>query len=162
MIVHNPVTILSGYVRPGDTVLDIGPGKGYFTIPLCRLVGEQGRVIALDIQSEMLSAIAKRAKRHGMGTNLELKLLVGLDFDLAVLADFALAFWMVHEVPDKQDFLRQIFQHLKSGGRLLIAEPFLHVTKPMLAETCAIAQTVGFEVLSQPRIFFSHAVLLGK
>jgi len=54
---------LSPYVKHGDTVINIGPGMGYFTIPLARLVGPTGHVIAIDIQTKMLSALARRAEK---------------------------------------------------------------------------------------------------
>ena len=47
--VQDPEEIVKPYVRRGSTVLDIGCGMGYFTIPLAGLVGEEGQVIALDI-----------------------------------------------------------------------------------------------------------------
>lgn len=41
---HDPEKILSPYVNEGDTALDIGPGMGYFSIPLARLVGSKARL----------------------------------------------------------------------------------------------------------------------
>jgi len=49
-LLHNSEKILQPYVAEGNTILDIGPGMGYFTIPLARMVGEKGKVIAADIQ----------------------------------------------------------------------------------------------------------------
>jgi len=56
-LIHDPESILGSYVRYGDTVLDIGPGMGYFTIPLAGLVGPSGLVIAADVQQRMLDAL---------------------------------------------------------------------------------------------------------
>ncbi len=53
-LLHDPEAILRPYVHEGDRVIDIGPGMGYFTIPLAQLVGAQGRVTAIDIQSKCL------------------------------------------------------------------------------------------------------------
>ncbi|MFC1971060.1 class I SAM-dependent methyltransferase [Chloroflexota bacterium] len=47
----------------GWTVLDVGPGMGYFTIPLAKLVGDTGKVIAADLQQKMLDGILKRIVR---------------------------------------------------------------------------------------------------
>lgn len=58
-LVQDPEKIIKPYVRGGSTVLDIGCGMGYFTIPLARLVGEKGQVIATDIQEQMLSALQR-------------------------------------------------------------------------------------------------------
>ena len=62
---QDPYEILSPYVKQGFTVIDIGPGMGYFTIPLLKLVGKDGKVIAVDIQEKMLAAI--KTPRHKGG-----------------------------------------------------------------------------------------------
>ena len=59
--VHNPHAILSPYVTTGMTVLDFGCGMGLFAIALAKLVGETGKVIAVDLQQQMLDVLVKRA-----------------------------------------------------------------------------------------------------
>jgi ubiquinone/menaquinone biosynthesis C-methylase UbiE len=56
-LVHKPRRILEAHVGKGMTVLDLGCGPGYFTIELAKLVGEEGRVIAADIQQGMLDTV---------------------------------------------------------------------------------------------------------
>src|ERR1051325_6297489 len=63
---HNPAGVLTRYVRPGMTVLEPGPGMGYFTMELARRVGESGRVIAVDLQPEMLTGLRRRAAKAGL------------------------------------------------------------------------------------------------
>jgi len=53
-LLHNPTRILTPFVRPGMTVLEPGPGMGYFTLELARLVGTSGRVVAVDVQPKMI------------------------------------------------------------------------------------------------------------
>ena len=53
-IIHNPARMLGTMVEEGQTVVDIGCGLGFFTLALAQMVGAHGKVIALDIQSEML------------------------------------------------------------------------------------------------------------
>ena len=60
---QDPVEILSPYVREGMTVLEPGPGMGFFTIPLARLVGSSGRVIAVDMQPRMIQGLMRRAAK---------------------------------------------------------------------------------------------------
>src|SRR6516225_8486491 len=60
---QDPVKIVSPYVREGMTVLEPGPGLGFFTVPLARLVGSSGRVIALDMQPKMIEGLKRRAAK---------------------------------------------------------------------------------------------------
>ena len=59
---HNPEAILSPYIRPGFTAINVGPGMGFFTVAMCRLAGKEGRVIAADLQQKMLDGVARRAR----------------------------------------------------------------------------------------------------
>ena len=53
-LMQDPVKVVAPYVREGMTVLEPGPGMGFFTLELARLVGPSGRVVAVDIQPRML------------------------------------------------------------------------------------------------------------
>jgi len=159
---QNPDKIIAGFVHPGDTVVDIGPGQGYFSIPMARIVGEQGRIIAIDIQKQMLDALAAKAEKSGVAKRITCTLVYNADLGLNADADFILAFWMVHEVPDKEIFLKSLYSVLKPGKRLLIAEPYLHVSKKMMEETEQISLSIGFTIVDRPSIFFSRSVILQK
>ncbi len=63
---ENPEALLTPYVREGMTVLEPGPGMGFFTLPLARMVGPAGRVVAVDIQARMLDALERRARKAGL------------------------------------------------------------------------------------------------
>jgi 2-polyprenyl-3-methyl-5-hydroxy-6-metoxy-1,4-benzoquinol methylase len=163
-IFHDPGKIVAPYIKPGATVVDIGPGKGYFTIPMCRMVGgaqgSEGRVIAVDIQERMLKAIQRRAAVAGLAGNLTTHLSRPDDFGLAVKADFVLAFWMVHEVPEAGQFFTNVKEIMKPGAILLIAEPLFHVTKGRFDKTLRTAQEVGFKIVARPAISLSYAAAL--
>jgi len=161
-LLQNPKRTIAPYVKPGWTVLDVGPGMGYFTIPLAKLVGDSGKVIAADIQKQMLKGIYKRALKAGVQDRIELHLSMPESIGVTGPIDFCLAFWMVHEVNDRAHFLGEIFQILKPQGQLLLAEPKLHVAKINFNSTVEIAKQAGFSIVETPGIFFSYAVLLGK
>ena len=74
--------------------------------------------------------------------------------------DFALAFAMVHEVPDAAHFLAEIAAALKPGAKLLLAEPKGHVTEPQLAVTLELAERAGLSLESRPAIPASRSALL--
>ena len=69
---HDPERLLDPYVKPGMTVVDIGCGMGYFTVGLAKLVGPEGKVIAVDLQQQMLDALERRARRAGMADRIVL------------------------------------------------------------------------------------------
>lgn len=159
---QNPYKMLSKFITPGDTVLDIGCGMGYFTVPMAEMVGEKGKVFAVDLQSKMLEMVKIRAEKKHVQERIVMYQAKPESLDLKVQADFALAFWMIHEVPDRERLLAEIFSALKDAGELLIVEPKIHVSKFNYDETIEIAESVGFKVKKRPGIALSWASLLLK
>ena len=66
---------------------------------------------------------------------------------------------MLHEVPDQSRLLGEIHHCLKPGGKLLLAEPPIHVTGKKFANEVAIAEEVGFRIVERPHVRWSHAVV---
>jgi len=163
-LIHDPFKILSPYVHQGDTIIDIGPGMGYFTIPLARLVGASGQVIAVDIQQRMLSALTARAQKHGISAIIKTHLAQPDSLGLHDKADFILAFWMAHEVPDQQRFLSEIRDLMKPDGLFLLAEPLFHVSRKNFTRVVNMAKEAGLVIKEFPEIRMSQSALfnLGK
>jgi ubiquinone/menaquinone biosynthesis C-methylase UbiE len=157
--VQNPEKTIEPYVHPGDTVLDVGPGMGYFSIPLAKRVGEKGRVFAADVQIEMLHALQKRAKRAGVEQRITLHLCKEDSLGLSIKFDFALSFWMVHEVPDQESFFKEIRSLLKPDGKFLMSEPKIHVNKAKFKATVEKAIRAGLTLKSRPDISLSRSAL---
>lgn len=57
---QNPGKILAPYVTNGATVLEVGPGMGFFTLPVAKMAGPNGKVVCVDLQEEMLAMLASR------------------------------------------------------------------------------------------------------
>ena len=161
-LIQDPDLILRGLVQPGQAVLDIGCGMGYFSLPLARLVGEKGTVICVDMQAEMLEATRRKAAKAGLDSIMRFQRCSENSLGLNTAADFALAFWMVHEVSDQETFLGEIKESLNPAGTLLIAEPKLHVARADFNKTVATALQVGFVIAAEPAVPMSMAVLLRK
>jgi ubiquinone/menaquinone biosynthesis C-methylase UbiE len=113
---QNPFKILSGYVKTDDMVLDVGPGMGYFTFPLSQIVGANGKVVALDIQAEMLKRLEQKVTRNKM-LNIKITLYDGIKFNLNEKFDFLLLFWMYHEVKNKPVFIKEIGSVMKKDAK---------------------------------------------
>lgn len=159
-LAHDAGKILSPYLREGMTAVDLGCGMGYFSIAMAGIVGNQGTVISVDIQKEMLAVLRRRAEKAGVMDRIRLHLAKEHDLGLTEKVDFALVFWMAHEVPDARKFFSQIHAVLAEGGKLLLAEPRLHVTRSRFEEVLAAAKAAGFKVAGSPPIRFSRSALL--
>jgi ubiquinone/menaquinone biosynthesis C-methylase UbiE len=159
---HNPRKILGSYVQEGGTAIDIGCGMGPFTVELARLVGANGRVIAVDLQEEMLQRVEKRLNRAGLTDRVELHRCQPDSLGLAAEADFILAFWMAHEVPDAHAFFEQIAGLLKASGRFLLVEPNGHVGQEEFQGEVEAAQAAGLSILERPKIAISRAALFSS
>jgi len=164
-IYYKPENVLKPYIHEGMTVLEVGTGMGFFTLPLARLVGESGHVVCVDLQERMLRAVKKRAARARLIDRIELRVCtptsLGID-DLAEKVNFALVFAVVHEVPDAKRFLSEIQTSLGKGGRLLFSEPAGHVPRKAFEDTLATAQILGFRIADSPKITRSYSSLWVK
>jgi ubiquinone/menaquinone biosynthesis C-methylase UbiE len=161
-LLHKPEKILSGLVLPGQTAADFGCGPGYFTLQLARQVGPSGKVYAVDLQSEMLAVVRRRAEEAALQDRIVFQQAQPESTGLSVPLDFALTFWMVHEVPDRKAFLNEIFRLLKPGGQLLLVEPRMHVSDKNFAETLAIAESAGLQQVRPVKVAISRAILFRK
>jgi SAM-dependent methyltransferase len=163
-ILQNPRALLEPHVHPGMVVLEPGCAMGFFTLDLARLVGERGRVVAVDLQERMLAALARRAARARLSGRIETRRVEGSRLgveDLEGKVDFVLAFYLVHELPDQGAFFAEVVRTLAHGGRVLVAEPRRHVEAGAFERSLELAARVGLVVLDRPRIRSSHAALLG-
>ncbi|HMK39348.1 MAG TPA: class I SAM-dependent methyltransferase [Bacteroidota bacterium] len=158
---QNPHTILAPYVKEGMTVLDVGCGPGFFSLEMARMVGAGGKVISADVQDGMLQELSNKVR----GTELEKRITpVKCDqgrINVSEMVDFILAFYMVHEVPDKNSLFRQMKEILKKQGQILLVEPKLfHVSRRAFAVTTTVAESLGFKAYPGPRLGLSWSALL--
>ena len=164
-LLQNPSKILSPHVKKGMNVLDIGCGMGFFSLPLAKMVGSDGKVICVDLQEKKIKALEKRARKAGLLKRIETRLCsqtsLGLD-NLNEKIDFALAFAVVHEVPDTNAFFFEIYKSLKPAGKLLVSEPKARVSENDFSTSVSVAEENGFKVIEKPEIGRSYSVVLGK
>ncbi len=161
-LIHNPNQILRPYVSKGNTVLDVGCGMGYFSLELARLVGPNGKVIAADLQPQMLAGLNKRSRKAGLQSVIRPHLCGATTIGVTEPVDMISAFWMVHEVSNRKAFLQELFSLLKPDGVLLIVEPLIHVSRTSFENTVDICNELGLFDISYPRITFSRAVVFKK
>ena len=164
-LVENPDRMFSPFVREGMTVLEPGCGPGFFTLPLARMAGPEGRVIAVDLQKKMLDILRNRAQKAGLKERIDFRQVgpdgMGLG-DLAGTVDFCVAMHMVHEVRDKDTFFRDVYSALKPGGRFMIVEPRGHASANEFSQMLEIASQPGFKADDSQGTFMSRGVILLK
>jgi len=161
-LIHNPEKMLEKFIKEGDTVVDIGCGMGYFSIGMAKMVGAKGRVISVDLQEKMLKRVSHRAQQKGFLSRITLHKCSSDKLGVNEQADFALGFWMVHEVRNKDAFFSQIVAFLKPGARFLLVEPKIHVKEPYFRKITDIAVKAGLKQCSEEKIGLSRAMLFVK
>ena len=109
-------------IAPGSTVADIGAGTGYFSLRLAKRVGPQGRVLATDIQPQMLAMLSENMRAAGI-RNIEPILCTPTDAKLPEgQLDLALMVDVYHELASPEKTMTQVRRALKPDGRLVLVE----------------------------------------
>ena len=117
------------------------------------------------MQDKMLSELSKRAKRAGVGSLIECRraesnsLKIG---DIRASIDFTLAFAVVHEVPDIPHLFEEVFQALKPGGIMLMADPASRFPQADFDAALTSAKKAGFTIVNSPDIWRSVSVVMKK
>jgi ubiquinone/menaquinone biosynthesis C-methylase UbiE len=159
-LMHKSGKILLPFINEGMTVLDMGCGPGFFTADLARFVGEKGKVIAADLQQEMLDKMIMKVTSFGLQQRVEPHKCQSDSTGIDKKTDFILAFWMAHEVPDQQKFIEELKSLLNPSGRILIVEPMIHVNRRSFSEMIARIESAGLQIMARPHVAFSRSVLL--
>lgn len=147
---HDPEKILDGYIKPGMKVIDYGCANGYFSLPMARMVGENGKVVGFDIQEKMIGKLLSRAEKAGLQKQIEGRLVTMPNAfnGMQETVDFALLFAVAHEVPDRAQLFKNISAMLKPGAKLLFAEPKGHVSKSDFEHSLLMAARAGLVVVT--------------
>ena len=162
---QDPEKLLRPYIREGMRILEPGPGMGFFTLPLARMAGESGRVIAVDLQEKMLEGLRTRTARAGLLDRIDLRKAqpdsLGVE-DLRGTVDLVVAIALVHEMPSEEAFFRQVADALKPGGLVVLVEPKGHVSAEKFQRELDAAHRAGLKKLDEVPGGHPPAALLKK
>jgi ubiquinone/menaquinone biosynthesis C-methylase UbiE len=165
-LVERPEPLLEPYVEPGMRVLDFGSAMGFFSLPLARMVGAQGRVVCADVQPRMIAGLLKRARKAGLADRLETIVCGEQDLGLSAQEgriDLAVAIHVIHEVHDIAGTFQQLARSLKPPrARLLVIEPRGHVTQVLFDFELQAARRAGLLVEETPPLLRRRAALLRR
>ncbi len=109
-------------LKSGHTIADIGCGPGFFTVPAAEIVGEKGRVLAADVQGEMLSAVRARVMEHGLSN---VRIVKSSDTEVPLppgCADLVLLAFTLDEIDQRARFLHRVGRLLNADGKMAILE----------------------------------------
>lgn len=119
-----PAEVLSRlHLAPGACVADIGAGTGYFSIPLAKAVGEEGKVFAVDMQPEMLDLFRQKLEQPGSPANISLHLGAASQLPLPDgSVDLALYANIWHELDDQDAALREAIRITAPKGKIALLD----------------------------------------
>ena len=137
-------------IHPGETVLELGPGPGVFTVEAARRIGPEGRLIVVDIQPDMIERVEMRLREEGL-TNVETHVAgaYGLPIEDECV-DRAFLITVLPEIPHRRRALDELNRVLKPGGMLSITEEFMDPDYAFPFETTQLVEAAGF---SRERFF---------
>ena len=145
-------------IRPGECVLELGPGPGAFTVDAARRAGPDGRVIAVDIQPEMVAQLEERVRKANL-TNVETHVASAYELPLENESiDRTFLVTVLPEVPDQNRALAELRRVLKPGGQLSITEEFIDPDYPLSSETIRRVEAAGFELAQRFGSFLVYTV----
>lgn len=148
--------------EPGERLLEIGPGTGYYTLDLAGWVGPAGTVRIFDIQQEMLDHTMRRAEERAIG-NVEPTLGDAASLPYAdESVDAVVLVTVLGEIPDQAAALREIARVLAPGGRLVVGELVgdPHYTSPGALR--ALGEATGLRLAQRSGPAFGYFARLVK
>jgi ubiquinone/menaquinone biosynthesis C-methylase UbiE len=143
------------------TIMDLGCGPGFFSIEMAKMLNGSGKVIAADLQEGMLMKVKQKISGTALAQQIILHQCQNDRIGIQGKADFILAFYMIHEVPDQLMLFSELKSILKPDGMMFIVEPKFHVSKSAFETMAILIEKSGFEIIERPGITMSRALLIG-
>jgi ubiquinone/menaquinone biosynthesis C-methylase UbiE len=132
--------------RPGERLLEVGPGTGYYSLPAAQWVSPDGSLDVLDVQQEMLDHTIRRAREEGI-ENITATLADARELPFGDDSfDGAFLVTVLGEIPDQDAALTELRRVVRPGGRVVVGELF---GDPHMVTHAALrrrAETAGLRV----------------
>jgi ubiquinone/menaquinone biosynthesis C-methylase UbiE len=158
---HNPNKILKPFIKKDIIAVDIGCGPGVFSIEIAKLMEGTGKVISVDMQQGMLDIIKKNITGKSYEKSIVLHKCTQNSLNLKETVDFVLMFYMVHEVPNRENLFNEVLPLINKNGLIMIVEPGLVSKKEFNGMVDSIKEK-GFEEYEKPKIPLSKGIVLKK
>lgn len=145
-------------LESGNTVLELGPGPGYFSVEASRIVGPSGRVVCLDIQRDMIAILNDRLRTEGAGNADPV---VGDATRLPLAGDSvdkAFLFAVLGEIPDRPAALGELRRVLRPGAVLGFSETLTDPDYIFMASLDDLCRAFGFERLEERGVLLGYTM----
>ena len=152
---ENPNEMVLPLVKPGDRVMELGPGLGFFTCPLAQALSNNGEILCVDVQANMLERLGARLEKRGLRERVQLRQCrfddLGLGGETNAF-ELVLALHVVHETPHPTQTIQALADCVKPGGKLLLVEPPGHCPDDLWLQEIAAAHAAGLQRVAHPRL----------
>ena len=170
-IIDNPIrrriqppdeTVIRHGIESGMTVLEVGPGNGTYTIATARRVGDNGKLITVDIEPKMIERVRKRAQKEGI-KNIEAR--VADVFELPFEDGYFNVIYMIAvigEIPTPERAMREFYRVLSSQGTLVFSELIFDPDYPRAVALERMAKSIGFQLKKKLGNFICYTLIFEK
>lgn len=159
---RRPCNIIKPYVTDGMSILDIGCGPGFFSIEMASALNKSGKIIAADVQQEMLDKIKEKIHDTPLEDKIQLHLCNEDSIGLNEKVDLILAFYRIHETSNQKQLFTELKSLLNTNGKILIVEPKVYISEKKFEEMREVIEEVGLKIIDNPKILFSRTMLLAN
>lgn len=149
-------------IKPGMTVLEVGPGNGAYTVAAARRVGARGRVVTIDIEPKMIARVEGRAQAEGI-KNIEAR--VANVHDLAFedeTFDVIYMIAVIGEIPAPEKAMKEFYRVLSPSGALVFSELLFDPDYPRAQTLIRKANAASFRLQNKIGNFFYYTLIFEK
>lgn len=149
-------------LEPGMTVLEVGPGKGTYTLAAARRIGEEGKLVAIDIEPKIIARLQARLDAEGI-SNIEARVadVFGLPFEEETF-DAVYMITVIGEIPTPERAFAEFYRVLKVGGTLAFSELLPDPDYPSPRRLKRLGKAAGFSFVEKTGNFFWYTVIFEK
>jgi ubiquinone/menaquinone biosynthesis C-methylase UbiE len=149
-------------LEPGMTVLEVGPGSGTYTLGAAQRVGEQGRLVTVDIEPKMIERVTRRAEAEGI-ENIEARVanVYDLPFEDGTF-DVVYMIAVIGEIPEPLRAMREFHRVLSPSGTLVFSELVVDPDYPLASTIVRMAAAAGFRLREKIGAWFYYTLKFEK
>ena len=149
-------------IKPGMTLLEVGPGNGTYTVAAARRVGDKGRVVTIDIEPKMIERVERRAQAEGI-MNIEARVanVYDLPFEDGTF-DVVYMIAVIGEIPAPEKAMKEFYRVLSPSGTLVFSELFSDPDYPRAQTLIRKANATSFRLKNKIGNFFYYTLIFEK